>query len=722
MAFDNKDNNQEEPMGVLARMMMNQNSSSSNGQDDWADMDEDEFFAQLNEQAEENMRRSENEIAMGIGRMTQMIEEPTEGASIVPDIGTAYVPDFDSPVLQRRTPSIVSSLETMQPADARIQAHVEDEPAPVQMEEETVSKEKLPMPEEVPADKLLTPEKSVTEKLALPEEAASEKLPEFRERKFDTVLVLPEEEMAFAAAARALAEGEVVGMPTETVYGLGCNALMPEAVAKVYEAKGRPSDNPLIVHIASKDMIPQLTSEVSPVAQALIDAFMPGPITIIMKKAPIIPDVVTAGRDTVGIRFPIHPIAQQLIAQSGVPVAAPSANLSGSPSPTKSEHVMKDMDGRIPYIIEGGECQVGLESTVVDATGNWPQILRPGAVTMSLMEEVMAQAGIEKPQEVIQRELQPGEAPMAPGMKYRHYAPSCEVKILGEGDFEEYTRYYKEAVMRAIIDGNTPVGLFAGKEITHMVHTCFPDKLDEILIFEYGEMTDVYAASHGLFDGLRTLDEEGAKVIYAPGFPEEEMGVAYMNRLNKAAAGKKEGMGKMEETLKTTRKVMFVCSGNTCRSPLAEAILRYLWKKSAPHKLIDRPDQEVTLEVSSAGLNAESGSPYTLYSIRLANYEFNEDLTQGEATQLTGNMLMDKDLVLCMTKDHSRKLRFHYPDYCKHVFALQELLDDLYIPGITGEVQDPYGQEYLVYKKTGDQLKTILTALLPEILKQWGVS
>ena len=536
--------------------------------------------------------------------------------------------------------------------------------------------------------------------------------------RYETRLVSVDDVEGFSAAAKALASGEVVGMPTETVYGLGCDARNPEAVAKVYEAKGRPSDNPLIVHVASKDTIPGLVSEITPIAQVLIDTFMPGPITVIMKKSTVIPDCVSAGLDTVGIRFPIHPVAQKLIEASGVPVAAPSANLSGSPSPTKSEHVMKDMDGRIPYIVEGGECQVGLESTVVDATGNWPQILRPGAVTMEDMEEALASAGINKPEEVILREEKAGEAPRAPGMKYRHYAPSCEVKILGAGDFENYETYYKEAVEREILDELMPVGLFVSDEIEEEMKIFFADKLDKLLFYPYGKTDDVEAASHHLFDGLRLLDEQGAKVILTPAFPEEGLGVAYMNRLNKAAAEKRSAKS-LQPSL---RKVLFVCSGNTCRSPLAEAILKALWRDSAPHSMLGRPDIPAELEVSSAGIAALEGGYYTRFSEEIAEYEYDVDITDGRAKQITEELLEAQDLVICVTGDHSHFLRTRYPDFSDHVYSFEELLDDFYIEGVDGHISDPYGCDYTVYQKTAQQIEAILRALLPDILKKWEMT
>ncbi|MBO4689019.1 MAG: threonylcarbamoyl-AMP synthase [Clostridiales bacterium] len=535
--------------------------------------------------------------------------------------------------------------------------------------------------------------------------------------EWETKLVSPEDEEGFAAAARALADGEVVGMPTETVYGLGADARNPEAVEKIYKAKGRPSDNPLIVHVASKETIPSLVKEITPIAQVLIDAFMPGPITVIMKKSTLVPYCVSAGLDTVGVRFPVHPVAQRLIAMSGVPVAAPSANLSGSPSPTKAGHVMKDMDGRIPYIVDGGECQVGLESTVVDATGNWPQILRPGAVTMEQMEAALDAAGISKPEELKLHEVSPDEAPRAPGMKYRHYAPSCEVKILGDGmheDFSNYLEYYKQTVMHAILDGRTPVGLFVGEEIAQHLRILFADKEEQILYYIYGGTENVEAASQHLFDGLRTLDEKGAKLIAAPAFPEEGLGLAYMNRLNKAATANIAQVRK-----RSGKKIMFVCSGNTCRSPLAEAIFRSIFRSTGPHHMIGHPEIEAKVDACSAGAFASGDQPYTPYSVRIAKYEYDEDISGGTSHIAIKERLVSQDLVLCMTDDHSHFLRERFPDLSDRIFSFRELLSDYDIPNVDGEVPDPYGGDYLEYMETAKQLDRIIRALMPEILKHW---
>ena len=539
-------------------------------------------------------------------------------------------------------------------------------------------------------------------------------------KRFDTIVVEQGDEEGIKKAAEALKNGEVVGMPTETVYGLGADAKNPEAVKKIYVAKGRPSDNPLIVHVANKDMITPLVKEITPVAKALIDAFMPGPITVIMKKSDEIPSIVSAGLDTVGIRFPIHPIAQKLISESGVPVAAPSANLSGSPSPTKVSHVVKDMFGRVPYIVDGGECQVGLESTVVDATGKWPQILRPGKITIDQMEEALKNAGIEKPAFIPDYKEKPGEAPRSPGMKYRHYAPSCEVDIVGDGskgDFENYYKYYKQIVMQAIMDERTPVGLYVGEELAERLKILFANKEEEIEYYIYGDTENVEDASHGLFDGLRTLDEKHVQLIVAPAFPEEGLGIAYMNRLKKAASQAEE------VTIRNNhRRICFVCSGNTCRSPLAEAIFRSIFRQTGPHYMVDDPKTEGKVIVTSAGTFAKGDEPYTVSSVKLAKYEYDEDISTGYSKIAIKERLINQDLILTMTGDGSRYLRTRFPDLSDRIFSFQEILDDLAIPNVDGEVSDPYGYDYLVYMETAKQIDKIIRALLPELLKKWGMS
>ena len=233
---------------------------------------------------------------------------------------------------------------------------------------------------------------------------------------------------SLALAAEILQKGGLVAFPTETVYGLGADATNAEAAKAIFAAKGRPADNPLIVHISNLSMLPEIVSSVPEAAQKLMNAFWPGPLTIIMPKGKKIPYAVTAGLETVAVRFPVHPDAQAMIERCGLPIAAPSANLSGKPSPTTAAHVFEDMDGRIPLILDGGPCQVGLESTVVDATHGHIILLRPGGVTREMLEEALGEEvalgkGVMEP-------LADGEKALSPGLKHKHYAPKAEVKVV----------------------------------------------------------------------------------------------------------------------------------------------------------------------------------------------------------------------------------------------------------------------------------------------------
>ncbi|MBR0026377.1 MAG: threonylcarbamoyl-AMP synthase, partial [Clostridia bacterium] len=221
-------------------------------------------------------------------------------------------------------------------------------------------------------------------------------------------------------------EGELVAFPTETVYGLGANGLDGDAVRRIFEAKGRPSDNPLILHVAKKSDVKDLWDQVTPMARQLMDAFWPGPLTLIYFKSDLVPDEVTAGLDTVAIRMPEHKTALSLIRSAGVPIAAPSANRSGRPSPTTAEHVLADMDGRIPLILDGGPCRVGVESTVLSITGT-PTILRPGGITLSMLQACIGHVEVA---DAVLHPLGDGEEALSPGMKYRHYAPDAEVLVV----------------------------------------------------------------------------------------------------------------------------------------------------------------------------------------------------------------------------------------------------------------------------------------------------
>lgn len=321
-------------------------------------------------------------------------------------------------------------------------------------------------------------------------------------------------------AAQCLRQGGLVAFPTETVYGLGANALDETAAQKIYAAKGRPSDNPLIVHIYDKAQLEQLVSCVPPKAEALMAAFWPGPLTLVLPRAQAVPDCVTGGLATVGIRMPAHPAALALLKACGLPLAAPSANTSGKPSPTHAEHVYHDLAGRIAGIIDGGPTAVGLESTVLDVTAEPPVILRPGGVSQEAIERIIG------PVEADTSLKDAEEVPKAPGMKYKHYAPEAAV-IICPGTPEAIASQVKAALSKE----HRPVGLMLSEETAALLG----ELPSEVSVRILGSRSQPETLAHELFDALRWFDEQPAEVIYTERFPDEQIGAALMNRLQKAA-------------------------------------------------------------------------------------------------------------------------------------------------------------------------------------------
>lgn len=365
-----------------------------------------------------------------------------------------------------------------------------------------------------------------------------------------------------APAAAALAQGELVAFPTETVYGLGASIQHPSAVESIFKVKGRPNDNPLIVHVADVASIEPLVSDFHPTARLLANAFMPGPLTLILPRSEIVPDCVTAGLDTVGVRVPEPLIARTLLKLAGVPVAAPSANLSGKPSPTTANHVYHDLAGHIPYIVDGGPCRVGLESTVLYLCDDQPRILRPGAITAAEILEVLDEYRIEytaKNWRSVLREsdrflpnLNEETVPTAPGMKYRHYAPEAKVEIIPEAEINRQKQALTERLilwLRAC-DPDDACALYGGIELIEVLDQfaerdlcqhlpVHEDRTDFtkpcVYTYDYGETRNSRAAAHHLFAALRSLDAKQPSIILAPALPFTDVGAAYMNRLFKAA-------------------------------------------------------------------------------------------------------------------------------------------------------------------------------------------
>lgn len=319
-------------------------------------------------------------------------------------------------------------------------------------------------------------------------------------------------EYDIAEAGKMIAEGKLVAFPTETVYGLGANALNEEAVRNIYLAKGRPSDNPLIVHIAEKEDIVPLVKEVTPKAKALIDAFFPAPLTIILNKSDKVGKVVSGGLDTVAVRMPKNEIARKLIKASGCPIAAPSANTSGLPSPTRVKYVIDDMMGKIDGIIDGGDCEFGVESTVITLATDVPTLLRPGAITKEMIEAVIGEITVAP---AVLEGMKNDEVAASPGMKYKHYAPKAKVVIVN-ADKERYEEFV-----------NAQKGAFA---------LCFDDDNITIPKVTFGRENDDLSQAKELFDALRELDEMGAKKVYARIPHKDGVGMAVYNRLIRAAA------------------------------------------------------------------------------------------------------------------------------------------------------------------------------------------
>lgn len=341
----------------------------------------------------------------------------------------------------------------------------------------------------------------------------------------------------FREAAEILRAGGLVAFPTETVYGLGGDAFDPTASRRIYAAKGRPSDNPLIVHIAGIEELQELCEDIPQAAYALADAFWPGPLTMIMKKKPSIPMETTGGLDTVAIRMPSHPIANRLIREAGLPIAAPSANASGRPSTTKAEHVIEDLSGKIEMIIDGGSSDIGLESTIVDLTVSPALILRPGYITVEMLRGVLPD--IEYDRAVLKREKNENIVAKAPGMKYRHYAPKGDLTIF-EGTDEPVVEAIGRAVSEKLAAGSS-VGVLCSTEIEALLkrqdgkNPIAAEDWSRICLRVLGSKNDEEAIAAGLFDALRSFDEEGIEFIYAEGFSTSNLGQAIMNRLIKAA-------------------------------------------------------------------------------------------------------------------------------------------------------------------------------------------
>lgn len=326
--------------------------------------------------------------------------------------------------------------------------------------------------------------------------------------------LMPVTAASIALGASLMSEGKLVAFPTETVYGLGADALNGKAVLKIFEAKGRPADNPLIAHISDKRELAPLVARVDERAQKLMDAFWPGPLTMVFPKSSLIPDAVSAGLSTVAVRMPSHPAARMLIRALGRPIAAPSANRSGKPSPTTAAHVFEDMDGRIPLILDGGPCGVGVESTVLDLSGDVPTLLRPGGITAEMLREYLPDLAIHP---AVLHPLQSSAEARSPGMKYKHYAPNASIVIVRGTPEQIAARYDASAA--------------SGKKTAILCADRAP--YGDRFVYELGH--DAGEMASRLFAALRAMDDDGVEAAFSEQTPTDGVGLALTNRLLRAA-------------------------------------------------------------------------------------------------------------------------------------------------------------------------------------------
>ena len=483
---------------------------------------------------------------------------------------------------------------------------------------------------------------------------------------------------AIEQAGKILREGGLVAFPTETVYGLGANALDEEAAKKTYAAKGRPSDNPLIVHIAELGALDKITAYIPEDTILLAHNFWPGPLTMIFEKSDIVPYGTTGGLDTVAVRMPSDLVAKELILAAGGYVSAPSANTSGRPSPTTAEHVRVDLDGKIEMILDGGSVDIGLESTILDMTVTPPMILRPGAITADMISEVIGAVSVD---ETI-HSSESKQAPKAPGMKYRHYAPKAKLLIV-EGNIREEVLAIRQLAYEAARN-NRQVGIIATNETIQ----CYTNGI----VKNIGSREDESTIAKNLYAVLREFDEEDVEVIYSESFAMQGIGNAIMNRLEKAAGHMRISAPAVMKQQKY-RRIVFVSEGDTSLGPMAAELMRS--KELFQEYVIDSRGMVVLFPEP---VNPKAEAVMKTVGLSIEGHQstaFSEAETQGDI------------LVLTMNQDQKRRLESEYP-----------MLNNLYTFGeFVGEedVEDPYGKPLTAYGSCLEKL-CVLTEKLTQML------
>lgn len=495
-------------------------------------------------------------------------------------------------------------------------------------------------------------------------------------RKTDEVNI---EEQVLKEAGEILKAGGLVAFPTETVYGLGADALNEEAAAKTYAAKGRPSDNPLIVHIADLDALDRIAEDIPQTAVRLAAKFWPGPLTMIFDKSEAVPYGTTGGLDTVAVRMPANVIARELIRAAGGYVSAPSANTSGRPSPTTAEHVREDLDGKIDMILDGGNVDIGLESTIVDMTTEPPMILRPGAVTAEMMESVIGDVAIDET--VLGNESD--KAPKAPGMKYRHYAPNAKM-IIVEGNIKEEVLAIRQLCYAAMREGKK-VGIIATNETI-----CY---YTNGVIKNIGSRENEKTIARNLYAVLREFDEEDVDIIYTESFAANGIGNAIMNRLEKAAGHLRISAGEVTRQQKY-RRIVFVSDTDTCRGPMAAELLR---QRDLHQEYVI--DSRGMIVLFPEPINQKAEAVMKSAQMTMAEHTssaFSEAEIDGEI------------LLLTMNESQKNKIASEYGDAID-VYTLTEYV------GVDGEILNPYGKALCSYGECMEKLSELIDKLTEKL-------
>ncbi|XCP85457.1 L-threonylcarbamoyladenylate synthase [Roseburia hominis] len=480
-------------------------------------------------------------------------------------------------------------------------------------------------------------------------------------------------------AGTILKQGGLVAFPTETVYGLGANALNEEAAKKTYAAKGRPSDNPLIVHIARTSDLEEIVEEIPPQAFGLAEVFWPGPLTMIFRKSACVPYGTTGGLDTVAVRMPDDEIARELILAGGGYISAPSANTSGRPSPTAAQHVEEDLEGKIEMILDGGSVEIGVESTIVDMTVTPPMILRPGAVTKEMLEEIVGEVAVD----ITLLSEDSTQAPKAPGMKYRHYAPKAEM-ILVEGEPREAVKAIKQIAYEQVRMGEK-VGIIATNESV--------GSYTAGVVKSIGSRENERTVARSLYRVLREFDEENVRYIYSEVFPEVGIGTAVMNRLGKAA-GHKTIRAEAITCLQKYHRIVFVSNSDNCRAPIAAA-------------LMERQPLLQEFQITSRGMVVLFPEPLSPRAEELLASR--QIVLEGyEAVAFSDDILNEDTLVLTMEQAQKQKILGEYPKF-KEVYTLGEFTgsgDE--VPQVYGQPQEEYDRMFMLIeenvRKLADQL------------------